>query len=261
MVRGDSPSYQLAPLITRYKYWELLHLVAYKAGKPSLRSLCEQNSGTKLDLSPVLILAWSKDEAKLSSLRTMWFTVVCCLDCTPCFKLLSSISMEACPGFNLLLECNTEGPVSTVYNGTLMNCNTSNNEIALLHNRFNQENRTCNNGKVWGLPVNDSGNCYTSLLCIMFTQDMVGKTVRCVHDNGTRTVEIGNYLIPPILFNTTATCTTITPTAGNLQLHTNICQKFKWTIFTQHKGMETLLVTRRMVHTLKVHSLSCPNSL
>ena len=127
------------------------------------------------------------------------------------------MSMEAYPEFNLLLECSIERATSTVFHGNLLNCSSSHDEIVLLHNRFNQEsqNVTCNNGKVLGqsLPVNDSENCYTSLLCIMVTPDMVGKTVRCTRDNGTTTVEIGNYLISPMFLNTTAT--TITPTTGN----------------------------------------------
>ena len=143
----------------------------------------------------------------------MLLIVVCPLDCIPSFKL-SNMSMEACLGFNLLLECIIEGPMSTVFHGNLMNCSNSNNEIALLHSRFNQGG-TCNNGKVLGqgLPINDSENCHTSLLCIMVTPDMIGKTVGCTRDNGTTTVEIGNYLVSPNSFNTTAT--TITPATGN----------------------------------------------
>ena len=100
--------------------------------------------------------------------------------------------------------------------------------IILLHSRFddvpNGTNGTCNNGKVlaYSLPINNSNNCYTSLLCVMVTPAMAGKTVECTHDNGTKTQNIGNYSIPP---NTAAA--TINPFTGNmLFVWSNLYQTF-----------------------------------
>ena len=116
----------------------------------------------------------------------------------------------------------------TVFQGNLLNC--SPNEIALLHSRFNSSNGTngtCNNGKVQGqsLPIDVLSNCYTSLLCIMVTPDMVGKTIICAHDNGTSTVEIGNYSVQP---NTAITTTTLT---GNFLFVQDNLSNFKQIIF------------------------------
>ena len=95
-----------------------------------------------------------------------------------------------------------------------MNCHMSSNEIVLLHSRFNNSNDTigtCNNGQVLGqsLPTDDLNDCYTSLLCIMVTPDMIGKTVSCSQDNGNSEEQVGNYLIQPI---------STTPFTGNLYL-------------------------------------------
>ena len=131
------------------------------------------------------------------------------------------MSMEGCPGFDLVLECSiiqgSRSSIATVFHGNLMNCSNSNNEITLLHSRLNQENRTCNNGKVFAyiLPINDSGNCYTSLLCIMVTPDVAGRIVICSDDNGTTTQNIGNYSIPP---NTTESDATMNPFTGNIHV-------------------------------------------
>lgn len=112
---------------------------------------------------------------------------------------------EICEGFSLVLECSTKRTMSTVFKGNLMNCSSS--EIVLLHSRFNSSNGTdgkCNNEKVLGqsLPTDDLTNCYTSLLCIMVTPDMIGKTVSCSQDNGTTVNKIGYYSIQPISITT-----------------------------------------------------------
>ena len=162
-------------------------------------------------LSPVPILSislGSRDEAQLGQVRNTLFIIVCPSDCIPSFNL-SNKTTEACEGFSLVLECSTRGIGATVFEGDLLNCSNTDNDIALLHNRFtNGTNGTCNDDKILGqsLSINDSSNCYTSLLCIMVSPDMVGKNIRCVHDNSeTGLKEIGNFSIPS---NTTATTTT-----------------------------------------------------
>lgn len=132
------------------------------------------------------------------------------LDCTLSFRR-SNRTIEACRGFSLVLECSTEGPGWTVFSGkNLLNCSNTNNEIVLTHSRFNSS-ATCNNGKI--LAIHDSGNCSTSLLCVMVSPDMAGKTITCVHDNGETATQIGIYSI-----TSNITDTTIPPTAGNFLL-------------------------------------------
>ena len=139
------------------------------------------------------------------------------LDCALSFRQ-SNRTIEACRGFSLVLECSTEGPGSTVFNGNLLNCSNTQNDIVLLHSRFNLSTgnlTVCNSGKILGykLAVHDSGNCYTSLLCVMVSPDMAGKTTTCVHDNGETATQIGNYSI-----TSSITDTTIPPATGNFLL-------------------------------------------
>ena len=75
-----------------------------------------------------------------------------------------------------------------------------NHYLILLHSLFqNGTNTTYNDGTILGrsFTVDLSSECYTSSLCVIhvFSPDMVGKPVRCVHDNGTATKEIGTLLI------------------------------------------------------------------
>ena len=173
---------------------------------------------TLSNVSPVSIsppFLRSRDKAQLGQLRNTLFIVVCPLDCTPSL-IEANKTIEACERFSLVLECSIEGAGSTVFKGNLFNCNSSDDAVTLLHSRFdtpNGINGTCNNGKVLAhsLTVNNSSNCYTSLLCVMVSPDLVGNTIRCVHDNGIREENIGNYTISQ---NTKVT--TINPFTGNL---------------------------------------------
>ena len=102
----------------------------------------------------------------------------------------------------MIFACSiAEGGGLTVFQGNLLECDSSRNEIALLHSRFNTTsaatNGTCNNGRVHGysLPINDSEPCYISQLYVMVNPDMIGKSIKCAYDNGTTAKEIGNFSI------------------------------------------------------------------
>jgi hypothetical protein len=107
--------------------------------------------------------------------------------------------VHACHGRNLILECSVNGTVgdSTVWRGTAFSdCNIR--EITLLHNRFgNKEGTTgtCRNGDVTGWSMRVEGSLYVSQLEITVDPEMVGKSVVCAHDDGTRSYTIGSYLI------------------------------------------------------------------
>ena len=155
------------------------------------------------------------------------FTAIHLSDCTSHFSRLNETTW-ACPGLNLVFECSVivDGVLgSTVFHGDLLDCN----EIALLHHRFNGSvgtNGTCNKGKVLGysLPVYNSNNCYTSLLRIMVTPGMTGKSITCAYDNGTTVKQIGNFTIEEIQCYTTAVMT-ITPSTGKLLIHEGLFSK------------------------------------
>ena len=124
----------------------------------------------------------------------------------------------------MILECSTAERVgSTVFQGDLLDCSSSPNEIALLHSRFNMSagtSGTCNSGKVHGysLPINSSEPCYTSQLHIIVSPDWIGKSIKCVYDNGTTTEEIGNISIEQCY----TAVITVTPTAGKLTIHVGL---------------------------------------
>ena len=57
-------------------------------------------------------------------------------------------------------------------------------EVALLHNQFDTDFGTCNNGAVVGRGVRNENNCYTSQLTVLVTPDLNGRTIECHNDNG-----------------------------------------------------------------------------
>ena len=68
------------------------------------------------------------------------------------------------------------------------------NEIALIHGIGQVGSNTtiaageCNNKSIQAQIIRVKGNCYTSQININVNDDMIGKTVKCVHDNDTETV-------------------------------------------------------------------------
>ena len=125
----------------------------------------------------------------------------------------------------MTFECSTERAIATVFQGDLLDCIVTFNEIVLLHSRFSNTSATasgiCNNGKVHGhsLPINDSEPCYTSQLHVTVSPDMIGKRIICAYDNGTTAKEIGNYLIEQ--YHAT-TVTTIALSTGKFVIHVGI---------------------------------------
>ena len=114
-----------------------------------------------------------------------------------------------------------------MFQGNLFNCSSSDDQIALLHSRFNtingRANGTCNNNKIHGysLSVDTSSNCYISQLNITVSQDMIGKTIQCVYDDGTTTKEVGNFSIEETQCYT-RTVMTVSPTTGKLLIHVGL---------------------------------------
>ena len=99
----------------------------------------------------------------------------------------------------LTFECQVTGVGSTIWTGTAFMCTSvSRNEIILLHSRFNEStkvNGTCNNGSIAAESIEVNGNNFTSQLNVTFDSFLIGKTVVCVHDDGTNTSVVANYTI------------------------------------------------------------------
>ena len=119
-----------------------------------------------------------------------------------------------------------------MFQGDLLNCTSSSDEIALLHSRFNMSTSgICNSGRVRGhslatndsrLATNDSKQCYTSRLYVMVSPDMIGKSITCAYDNGTIAEPIGNYSIEQCHVTTV---TTIALSTGKFVIHMGINNK------------------------------------
>lgn len=102
---------------------------------------------------------------------------------------------------NMTFECTTFGAGITLWKGTAFNCITNSHEIALRHSLFllpGGASGQCNNGNITGHSLRIEKNYYTSQLHIMFSPDLVGLSIECIHDNvnsvpqiiGNSTIEI-----------------------------------------------------------------------
>lgn len=93
-------------------------------------------------------------------------------------------------------ECNVVGAGTTVFEGSAFDCENSHNEIKLLHLRFNSTDGargTCNNGIIVGRSTGVEDSLYTSQLDVRISSNLIGRTVECIHDNGTTTETVGIY--------------------------------------------------------------------
>ena len=97
----------------------------------------------------------------------------------------------------LTFECEVIGGVSTVWKGTAFTCPATNNEIILLHSRFNNKlSGECNNGDILAESIEVAdGNKYTSLVNVTFNPLLIGKTVECFSDDGLISSLVTNYTI------------------------------------------------------------------
>ena len=99
----------------------------------------------------------------------------------------------------MIFECTvTGGPgQSTVWQGSVLECDNINNEIVLLHGRFNSTvTRSCNGGAIVAQELDVEDNRYTSQLNVIINSNMTGnRTIECVHDDGKEFRIVGCYTI------------------------------------------------------------------
>lgn len=88
----------------------------------------------------------------------------------------------------------------TVWRGSaLSDCDTQ--EISLLHRRFTDAHKTCNNGAIVARGIsNIAGNgtdseWYTSQLTVTVTPELIGKNVECAYDDVINVTTIGTLNI------------------------------------------------------------------
>jgi hypothetical protein len=110
----------------------------------------------------------------------------------------SCLCPEATTAHNLTYECTTVGPGTTLWRGTAFNCLANGHEIALRHTRFTTPGGAsdqCNNGNITGHSLRVEGDHYTSQIHVMFTPDLLGRTIECIHNNLDSYEVIGNSTI------------------------------------------------------------------
>ena len=101
----------------------------------------------------------------------------------------------------MMFQCSVIGEGNTVYEGSAFDCHSSRNEITLLHSRFSSNSATskvCNNGDIVGKSLRVEDDCYTSQLSVKVSSNLIGKTVKCLYDNGSATETVGMYSIAVI---------------------------------------------------------------
>ena len=99
---------------------------------------------------------------------------------------------------NLTYECTTVGPGTTLWRGTAFNCIANGHEIALRHSLFTSPqgaHAQCNNGNITGHSLQFEKGHYTSQIQVLFSPDLLGHTIECVHYNLISYELIGNSTI------------------------------------------------------------------
>ena len=89
---------------------------------------------------------------------------------------------------------------TTVWKGTAFDCPSSSHEIILLHSRFKNERGThkaCNNGTIVGQSLRVENTSYTSQLNVTVSSNMIGESIKCVHDDGKVATSVESSTIIP----------------------------------------------------------------
>ena len=124
---------------------------------------------------------------------------------------LIELSGCTCPGYTSAYECTVLSGFggATVWKGSAFDCTTSDNEIVLLHSRFQQDARThktCNNGSITGEAIKVEENYYTSQLHVTVSLDMIGKSIECANDGVTMIIGSSIVTITKGMYREEAYC-------------------------------------------------------
>ena len=82
------------------------------------------------------------------------------------------------------LECTVMTGKGTIWRGSAFDCDSSGNEIILLNSSVGDE--TCNSGNITGRVIERERNNYTSQLNVIYSTDLIGRTIECASDNGSQ---------------------------------------------------------------------------
>ena len=88
-----------------------------------------------------------------------------------------------CPGHDQTFECTVVGEGATIWKGTAFDCTGTDNEIVLLHASSSSSPLQCNDGAIQGRIVRTINNTYTSQLTVAVTNELLGRSINCIHDS------------------------------------------------------------------------------
>ena len=131
------------------------------------------------------------------------------MTCTDKIQLVP-LSGCACLGYPQTYVCAVVGEPggTTVWQGSAFNCTSG--EISLFHDRYESDGGDfgyCNNGDIVGRSLravsssNFTMTSYVSQLSVIVSSNTIGKSIECVHDDGTTQT-------PTIVGHSTITATT-----------------------------------------------------
>lgn len=81
-----------------------------------------------------------------------------------------------------------------MWQGSIFDC--ENDEILLRHNSFDDPAvRECNHGAITAHSISATNDYYTSQLNITVSQDMSGKSIICVYNNGFNETDTGRKVL------------------------------------------------------------------
>ena len=72
----------------------------------------------------------------------------------------------------------------TIWRGSAFNCASTGNEINLFNSSVGDQ--TCNSGMITGQVIKHERNNYISQLNVVFSTDLIGRTIECASDNGSQ---------------------------------------------------------------------------
>ena len=96
----------------------------------------------------------------------------------------------------MVFECAVEKGVATVWQGSALECRNSNDEIILLHSRFNNgTSSSCSSEAVVGMSIGVENDLYISQLVVRIKDGMTNREVKCFRDSGNEADLIGQQNI------------------------------------------------------------------
>ena len=121
---------------------------------------------------------------------------------------------SVCVGETLTFNCSVHGQGTTVWKGSALECTSSNNEIVLLHSRYNTTNGVkviCSDGNLvlHAESLSVENGYYTSQINVQVNSELTRTTltIDCFHDDGAKEELVESYSVAIKSSDGSSTCT------------------------------------------------------